>query len=151
MTFVIDIADRITGVNTLQERLVYARKLRGLSQIELAKMVPCAQTTIAQVERGRTKTLRDLTTFARVLRVSPDWLAEGKGPPPSEKGQPAAPPPSVTRIGAGRRSADLMLWPFTLSREDFDRYVTAEQFDAIDKMISSLAPHQPQRPKRNSA
>jgi transcriptional regulator with XRE-family HTH domain len=66
-------------VNTLQERLIYARKLRGFSQAELARRAKCRQSTIGNIESGLRKTLRDLVGVARALDVTPDWLADGRG------------------------------------------------------------------------
>lgn len=76
-------SNTITLVNTLQERLIYARKLRGFSQAELAKRAKCRQSTIGNIESGLRKTLRDLVGVARALDVSPDWLADGRGTAPT--------------------------------------------------------------------
>ena len=74
----------ITIVKTLRERLIYARELRGLSQAELAKRCKCSQGTIGNVESGERETLRNLVLVARVLRISADWLFDGRGPKPEK-------------------------------------------------------------------
>jgi transcriptional regulator with XRE-family HTH domain len=74
---------KITNVNTLKERLQYARELRGLSQGELARQAKCSQSTIGNIESGERDTLRNLVVVARVLRVSADWLYDGHGPKPT--------------------------------------------------------------------
>lgn len=73
---------RITNVKTLKERLIFARELRKLTQADLAKKAKCAQSAIGNVESGTRHTLRNLVLVARALRVSADWLFDGKGPEP---------------------------------------------------------------------
>lgn len=71
-------------MKTLKDRLIYARELRGYSQAELAKLAKCSQGTIGNVESGDRLTLRNLVLVARVLKVSADWLFDGKGPKPEK-------------------------------------------------------------------
>lgn len=59
-------------------RLRTARKLRGLTQVELSKVTGIAQSTISTAEREGTKSL-ETTTYATVLKVRPEWLAGGEG------------------------------------------------------------------------
>jgi transcriptional regulator with XRE-family HTH domain len=63
-------------------RLRYARKLRGLSQVDLAKTAKVAQGTISDLETGASKAPvgTNLVSIAQSLNVSPEWLATGKGP-----------------------------------------------------------------------
>jgi len=70
-------------VKTLKERLIFARELRKLTQAELAKKSKCGQSAIGNVESGTRNTLRNLVLVARALRVSADWLFDGKGPAPA--------------------------------------------------------------------
>jgi transcriptional regulator with XRE-family HTH domain len=81
---VIACRQKITNVNTLKERLQYARELRGLSQGELARLAKCSQSTIGNIESGERDSLRNLVVVARVLRVSADWLYDGHGPKPTK-------------------------------------------------------------------
>lgn len=62
-------------------RLRYARKLRGLSQVELARAARVAQGTISDLETGASKAPvgTNLVSIAHSLNVSPEWLATGKG------------------------------------------------------------------------
>ena len=143
MTNTLKFANKITPVKLLKDRLIYARKMRGLTQAQLAEMVKCAQSTIGQAERGRTDSLREITAIARVLRVPADWLAEGKGATPSAHGAPH--PEQPTRIGAGRRSSDRQAWPFTLSREEFEQLMTADNITALDNLINTFAAQSRQR------
>jgi transcriptional regulator with XRE-family HTH domain len=63
-------------------RLRHARKSRGISQEKLAKAIGVKQAAISQLETGESKSFRGTTlvSIAQTLKVSPDWLATGKGP-----------------------------------------------------------------------
>jgi transcriptional regulator with XRE-family HTH domain len=88
---VIEITRKITNVNTLKERLKFARELRGLSQGELAKLANCSQSTIGNVESGERDTLRNLVAVARALNCSADWLFDGHGSKPTPNSAPNGP------------------------------------------------------------
>lgn len=62
-------------------RLRHARKLRGLTQQELAKASGVKQASISEVETGESKSPvgTNLIKLALSLNVSPEWLASGKG------------------------------------------------------------------------
>jgi transcriptional regulator with XRE-family HTH domain len=62
-------------------RLRHARKLRGLTQQELAKRSSVKQASISDLERGESKSFRGTTlvSLAQTLQVNPDWLSQGKG------------------------------------------------------------------------
>lgn len=62
-------------------RLRHARKLKGLSQYDLAKASGVKQASISQLETGISRSFKGTTlvSFAQILEVSPDWLATGKG------------------------------------------------------------------------
>src|SRR5678810_301483 len=62
-------------------RLRHARKLRGFTQQELAKAAGVPQSAISEVETGESKSPSgtNLVSIALALRVSPNWLAQGKG------------------------------------------------------------------------
>ena len=84
-TFVFNFLLKITNVKTLKDRLIFARELRKLTQAELAKKSKCAQSAIGNVESGTRETLRNIVLVARALRVSVDWLYDGKGPKPENQ------------------------------------------------------------------
>ncbi|MGW2198562.1 helix-turn-helix domain-containing protein, partial [Streptosporangium sp. NPDC001682] len=51
-------------------RIAQARKLRGLTQQQLADRVPCSKSLITQVERGHKPATQALiTAVARTLRI----------------------------------------------------------------------------------
>lgn len=62
-------------------RLRHARKLRGLNQVQLAKLAGLKQASISEIETGESKGPRgvNLITLARALKVHPEWLATGRG------------------------------------------------------------------------
>lgn len=67
-------------VETLQERLIAARRDAGLSQKEVAKRTGISQPTYSDLERVKGKGTKHLVKIAAVLGVNPDWLASGRGP-----------------------------------------------------------------------
>lgn len=68
-----------SDMKTLAERLKEARSDKGLSQTALAKLVGIGQATVASIENGRNRGSTYITKIARVLNVSPEWLADGIG------------------------------------------------------------------------
>jgi transcriptional regulator with XRE-family HTH domain len=79
---------------TIGERCAAARTKLGISQETLATLAGLSAGTIGNLEIGRSKTLRKLTTVARVLGVSPQWLAEGTTTTAAAQGAPV--PPGTT-------------------------------------------------------
>ncbi len=67
--------------NALGVRLRHARKLRGLTQQELAKAAKVPQSAISEVETGESQSPvgTNLVALAHALQVSPRWLAHGEG------------------------------------------------------------------------
>ena len=73
--------------NTLSERLILARELRGLDQHQLAERSGVSHATIAGLERGgRGCQLRTLSALVRGLEIERAgalaWIAFGIGDPP---------------------------------------------------------------------
>lgn len=66
-------------MNTLAERLKFARQIRGLSQSSLAKAVGVSQTAIQKIESGKAAQTTRLMDLAGALQVRPQWLANGEG------------------------------------------------------------------------
>lgn len=61
------------------ERIKQVRKERRLTQVALAKIAKVQQSTIADLERGRTEKTTSLVEIAYALGVNPAWLSSGKG------------------------------------------------------------------------
>jgi transcriptional regulator with XRE-family HTH domain len=62
-------------------RLRHVRKLRGLNQAELAKKAGVSQASVSELETGESRSPwgTNLVRLAQTLKVSPEWLASGKG------------------------------------------------------------------------
>lgn len=68
-------------------RFRLARSRAGLTQRALAALAKCSESTISEIEAGiqgggRMPQIDTVEVFARVLNVSPGWLAYGDGPAP---------------------------------------------------------------------
>lgn len=61
------------------DRLITARKARGLTQVELAKSVGVTQKAISLLEQGVAKSSSSTVQLAIALNIEPLWLAAGKG------------------------------------------------------------------------
>lgn len=80
-------------MNTLAERLTWAREQKGLTQAALAKLSGVTQSTIGNLESGLRQSARRIIDIATALDVDPIWLANGQGNPQSA-GAPAAQAPA---------------------------------------------------------
>ncbi|WP_069267388.1 helix-turn-helix domain-containing protein [Paraburkholderia nodosa] len=82
------------------QRLREARKAAKLTQIELGKRVGLTQAAISDLENGNTEGTAQTVRLAYALSVTPEWLAEGKGPktaPDWGYREPATDPNSLGR------------------------------------------------------
>ena len=68
-------------MTTLAERLKKARKLKGLTQVEVAEKIGVSQPNYAKLESGKIQRSTFLLDISRVLEVSLEWLATGQGEP----------------------------------------------------------------------
>ena len=66
-------------MTNLATRLRHARKLRNVSQVELAKGSGIKQPTVASLESGRSANSKHLPQIAAYLNVPYEWLLTGKG------------------------------------------------------------------------
>lgn len=62
------------------ERLKAARKQAGLTQADLARQVGIDQTSISNLERGKSQGSSHTVSIAHACGVSPVWLESGAGP-----------------------------------------------------------------------
>jgi len=67
------------NMNTLGERLAYARKARGVTQKDLAKRAGVVQSAIANTEGRQAQTSLYTVQIAYALKINPLWLATGQG------------------------------------------------------------------------
>lgn len=64
---------------TLGERLKYAREARGLTQQQLADLVPMTQPSLHNTENGRNKGTTKIIELSLALNINPFWLQLGVG------------------------------------------------------------------------
>ena len=62
----------------LSDRIKYIRKLRDLSQAQLAEMAGTTQQAIQQAEKGRARQPRYLHQLAQALGVPANWMVVGE-------------------------------------------------------------------------
>ena len=68
-------------MNTIGERLAYARKLRGYTQSELAEASYVSRSVITNIETGRFSTQTvNYVAVAKTLNISHEWLIHGTEP-----------------------------------------------------------------------
>ena len=98
-------------METLADRLVYARKKAGLTQKELAERAKIKnQSTIGMLETGERKSSSFIPSLASVLTGDPLWLATGRGNPPEVMGATGTARGQVLSIeGRMRPSIKLLL------------------------------------------
>src|SRR5690625_6757822 len=101
------------------QRLKELRRNRGLSQKQLAALCRLSQSAISNTENGTRVLAREILSLARALDVSPQWLAEGRGPTDPPSYYPPLTEP--THLHACH-------WPFkTLRPEAFSTLTESEQ------------------------
>lgn len=66
-------------MNTLAERLKFAREKLNLTQQEVADRAGMSQPTYYKIESGKSQRTTYLNELANVLKVTPNWLATGQG------------------------------------------------------------------------
>lgn len=66
-------------MGNLGDRLIQARKHRGMSQAELARRSGVSQPTISDLEGGAQSSTRKAPELANALKVDLNWLLTGRG------------------------------------------------------------------------
>jgi len=79
ITNVFDFPRSITCVNTFGNRLRHARKLRKLTQAELARRCGLSQGAIGNYEADSRRSAKEIFRIADALEVNAVWLAMGSG------------------------------------------------------------------------
>lgn len=67
------------NLQTIGERVAWARKQRQLTQQQLATTAGVAQSTIGSLESGQRSKPRELVSIAKALSASVGWLETGEG------------------------------------------------------------------------
>lgn len=62
----------------LSDRLIYLRKMLGLSQVELANIAGTTQQAIQQAEKGKARQPRYLNKLANELELPVEWVIFGE-------------------------------------------------------------------------
>lgn len=74
-----------SDMDTIGSRIKFARKVRGLTQEDVAKHFKISRVSVAQWEgRGNNPEPDKIPKLARLLTTTADWLLEAKGAPPNE-------------------------------------------------------------------
>jgi transcriptional regulator with XRE-family HTH domain len=72
-------------METIGTRIRFARKIRGLTQEDIAKHFKISRVSVAQWEgRGNSPEPDKIPELARLLTTSTDWLIDATGTPPSD-------------------------------------------------------------------
>lgn len=66
-------------MDTLAERIKFARKKRGLTQNQLSELSGVAQSDLSKLERGKSLKTTNLVGLAKALDCNPEWLDAGDG------------------------------------------------------------------------
>lgn len=127
--------DSITYVNTFAARLLFARRLRRMTQAELARACRISQSAIANYESSSRQFPRAIFQLAVALKVSAQWLAEGVGPMDYE-----APALAGTRykLADGTHERAELEWPFKNISPDIIWSLSDSDRDLIENTIAGL-------------
>lgn len=125
----------ITTVNTIAERLKWARDRLGMTQIDLAKKAGVAQSTIGNIESGTRKNPRELLAIADAVLVYPAWLRSGKGPCESEQLE-------ASPVAHGMSQPKLTVTPTTIEWGDLMETTLPAEFGLVIE-DNSMAPDAP--------
>lgn len=74
-------------METIDQRLKWAREKRELTQMQLAELAGVSTGTIGNIEAGTRKNPRELLAIAHAVGVSAEWLKSGRGSPTGEGSQ----------------------------------------------------------------
>lgn len=85
--------------DALKDRLLLARKRRGMTQMQLAEVSGLKQSDISKLERGKALSTSAIARLALALSVSPQWLELNVGAAPDWLSPSVASPaaPAMTR------------------------------------------------------
>jgi transcriptional regulator with XRE-family HTH domain len=137
ITNVIELHRSITNVNHFADRLRHARRLRGLSQVQLAKACGLSQGAIANYESKTRQSAKGIFQLAQALQVSAAWLSMGTGPmeiPDAPMGSQATYPVLETPVRHSTRQS----WPFTNVSADEYWSLSVEERSIIENTLASL-------------
>lgn len=70
-------SDTDNSLNSLPDRIKFARKKLNISQTDLADIIGVSQGTIGHIESGRSKDSKWIIAIAKALNVTVEWLVYG--------------------------------------------------------------------------
>lgn len=95
------------NTSTIGERLNQALEYAGMSQTDLAKAIRVTPQAVQFICAGKTKRTRYSAAIAKALRISPDWLENGRGQMVQARlGQP----PSVIGDDSNEIGTPIVTW-----------------------------------------
>ncbi|QDQ88180.1 helix-turn-helix domain-containing protein [Alcaligenaceae bacterium SJ-26] len=97
-------------MNTFGSRLRHARKLRGLTQQQLARIAGLSQSAVGNYESDQRHSSRALIALASALNIDPRWLDSGRGTPPGSQQPPPLKEPETPYAAESWQATQL--WPF---------------------------------------
>lgn len=137
ITNVIGLHRSITIVNHFADRLRHARRLRGLSQAELARACGLSQGAIANYESKTRQSAKGIFQLAQALQVSAAWLSMGTGPMETPDEAMASQATYQLSDKALRRK-HTEVWPFTSVSADDYWSLPKEERAVIETTLASL-------------
>lgn len=105
-------------LETLAERLAWAREKKELTQDALAKLAGVSQSTIGNLEAGIRDSARKIAKMAEVLGVDALWLSDGKGEPFAPTIKAVNIPPPAPRLQLVEDQEALLLHHFRSTDDD---------------------------------
>ncbi|MDD1016878.1 XRE family transcriptional regulator [Pseudomonas rubra] len=102
-----------------KDRLKAARRHAKLNQTELAERAGLTQTSISDLERGKSKATAFAAQIASACGVSPMWLAEGKGDMIPGRSETSP----LQRIEPSVSMSDIQPWDDATPLDDDEVYV----------------------------
>ncbi len=102
----------LKSIPDLAERLKYIRKIKGLSQIELAEICETTQQAIQQAEAGKAQNPRYLAKLSHALDIPYEWITMNLVP--SKKGKESV------SAGFSEKGKDVLDSFFSMPKKDQD-------------------------------
>ncbi len=100
----------LKSIPSLAERLKYIRKMKDLSQIDLAELAGTTQQAIQQAETGKARSPRYLHKIALALDIPYEWLTMNIAPDAKEK--------AAVTSGLAEKGRDVLDSFFSMPKKD---------------------------------
>lgn len=97
----------LKNLTDLADRLIYVRRMKDLTQAELAELAGTTQQAIQQAESGKARNPRYLARLAQTLDIPHEWLALNMMP---ARGAPAG--------GLAEKGTDVLKSFYAMPKKD---------------------------------